>query len=415
MIAVIAIAFASIIWYRNQKNKKFYETNVRSLQEITSDSPNQKEWKNQLGFYVYPLQPEDMPDERRLTEITNSNVLACINDLVTEAFQAGNAAANVVKANNQTLYQIIIPPWAKLAKSQDMDRAFRVYYHGANGIKAHVNIKPVNTAADIVANSVASAMGVASIVVGQYYMAQISAEMNKISADISKIKDFQDNEYKSRVLALVAQIQKMAEFKADILDNDELRTSEIANLNNLEQECIQLLGQANLTIVEISKKNALNYAEYEKQLYEVQSWFMYQKTLVKVLFQIAELKHALHLGKVSRKQCNTLLYTYLEQSKDAMSQLESWHMAHIGEFGINLKERKRKRVGLESFIYNIIARINEEKKYRPISDETAKKIVAQINGYDITQKINGIDLYQEDVKIIVKDGKAYYFPQEMAQ
>lgn len=44
-----------------------------------------------------------------------------------------------------------------------------------------------------------------------------------------------------------------------------------------------------------------------------------------------------------------------------------------------------------------------------------KKIVDQTNRYDIPQKTDMIDLFQEDVKIIAKEGKIYYLPQEAAQ
>lgn len=78
----------------------------------------------------------------------------------------------------------------------------------------------------VVANSVAAAMGVASMVVGQYYMTQINTELGVISDGISQIADFQ----------------------TEILENDELRLSKIAQLDSLEEKCTQLLGQANLTL-----------------------------------------------------------------------------------------------------------------------------------------------------------------------
>lgn len=146
----------------------------------------------------------------------------------------------------------------------------------------------------------------------------------EISAGITKISDFQDNEYKSKVFALVAQIQKVAIFQVDILDNDELRLSEIYNLNRWEQECIQLLGQANLTIAGFAKKENLDYEEYEKQLAEAQNWFVYQKTLMEVMIKIAELKHTLHLGSASREQCGALLPTYSKQVQDSLNQLSTW-------------------------------------------------------------------------------------------
>ena len=74
----------------------------------------------------------------------------------------------------------------------------------------------------VVANTATAAMGVASMVVGQYYMTQINAELGAISDGISEIQNFQDNEYRSRVFSLVAHVKKIADFQTEILENNEL-------------------------------------------------------------------------------------------------------------------------------------------------------------------------------------------------
>jgi hypothetical protein len=56
--------------------------------------------------------------------------------------------------------------------------------------------------------------------------------------------------------------------------------------------------------------------------------------------------------------------------------------------------------------------IDEEHNFRSVSKKTVKKIVAQTKGYDIPQKTDSVDLFQEDVKIIAKEGKIYYLAQE---
>ena len=74
-------------------------------------------------------------------------------------------------------------------------------------------------------------------------MTQINAEIDEISDGISKITDFQDNEFRSRVFSLVAHVKKITDFQVEILDNDELRLSKIAQLDSMEEQCTQLLGQ----------------------------------------------------------------------------------------------------------------------------------------------------------------------------
>lgn len=416
IIGIVVVVGAFMYWKRRQQSKTIENAIVTKQNTNLLSSRQVGEAMNQLMIQVEQLAFESIPDETKLMEITDSKVLAQVNNLVPELIQAGNAARNALQAgqaNAQVLYQAIIPAGVKLADSKEMAGAVRGIYHGAGGVKGHANLVAVKQNANVVSNVAASAMNVASMVVGQYYMTQINAELGEINAVITKISDFQDNEYKSKVFALVAQIQKVAIFQVDILDNDELRLSEIYNINRWEQECIQLLGQANLTIAGFAKKEDLDYEEYEKQLAEAQNWFVYQKTMMEVMIKIAELKHTLHLGSASREQCGALLSTYSKQVQDSLNQLSKWHKAQIEKFEINVDENSRKRIGLDGVIHFIPGLINEENKFRTISKNTVKNIVTQTNGHIAPQNIDPIDLFQEDVRIIAKEGKLYYLPREM--
>lgn len=349
-IVVIAATVGCFLLWKSKQHKETTENAIVLKQnnglvngEVVTDQ------MNQLMIQLEQLPAEAILDESKLMEITDSKVLARVNNLVPELFQAGNAAGNAVQAiqaNAQVLYQAIIPAGAQLANSKDMVGAVRGMYHGTEGVKGHANLVAIQQNADVVANVAASAMGVASMVVGQYYMTQINAELSEINAGITKIADFQDNEYKSKVFALVAQIQKVAKFQVDILDNDELRLSEIDNINRWEQECIQLLGQANLSIAGFANGKDLDYEVYEKVI-------PYQKTLMEVMTKIAELKHTLHLGAVSREQCGALLPTYSKQVQSALEQLSEWHKDQVKKLEINVDESSRKRMGFDGVIHFI--------------------------------------------------------------
>lgn len=156
---------------------------------------------------------------------------------------------------------------ARLADSKAMESAVRGIYHGADGIKSHADLVAVEAqkGTAVVATS-AAAMGVASMVVGQYYMNRINEELGEISDGISQITDFQDNDYRSRVFSLASHVKTIADFQSEILENSELRLSKISQLDSLEEECTKLLGQANLTLAGFTKKTGLDYDSYEKRI-----------------------------------------------------------------------------------------------------------------------------------------------------
>lgn len=376
--------------------------------------------ENELVIQMEMLPAESIEDDTKLVEITDSKVLAQVNNLVPSLAQAGNAvynAAQAVQANGEVLYRVVIPAGAKLTNSKAMEGAVRGIYHGADGIKGHANLVPVEAqkGTAVVANTAAAAMGVASMVVGQYYMTQINAELSEISDGISQIQDFQDIEYRSRVFSLVAHIKKIADFQTEILENDELRLSKIAQLDSLEEECTQILGQVNLTLAGFAKKTGLDYEAYKKALGNAQNWFMYQKSLLDVLYKISDLSYILHLGAVSREQCVALLPTYTKQVSDTQERLTAWHDRTTQRLGIEIDEIRRKRAGFDSVIHFIPGLFNDDFNFRSIEKKTAKMITAQASGHESLHVVDTSELYAEDVQLISKDGKIYYLPESKAE
>lgn len=417
---VAAIAVGVVLYLKNKQNKE-EPMNTASVESKSSSSELPvAEASNELVIQMELLPAEAIPDETKLVEITDSKVLAHVNNLVPGLAQAGNAvnnAAQAAKANGEVLYRAIIPAGAKLTDSKAMEGAVRGIYHGADGIKGHANLVAVEAqkGTTVVANTAAAAMGVASMVVGQYYMTQINAELGAISDGITQIQDFQDNEYRSRVFSLVAHVKKIADFQTEILENDELRLSKISQLDSLEEECTQLLGQANLTLTGFAKKSDFDYEGYEKALGHAQDWFMYQQSLLDVLYKISDLRYTLHLGAVSREQCIALLPTYSKQVSDTQARLTAWHESTAERLGIEVEESRRKRVGIDGVIHFIPGLFNDDLNFREIEEKTAKMIAAQKIGHDISPKIDKSELYAEDVQLISKDGKIYYLPESKAQ
>lgn len=334
-----------------------------------------------------------------------------------QAGLSGSNAFQTAKAGSEVLYRAIIPAGAKLTNSKAMEGAVRGFYRGADGIKGHANLVAVQAqnGTAVAANTAAAAMGVASMVVGQYYMTQINAELGEISDGISKISDFQDNEFRGRIFSLVAHVKKIADFQVEILENDELRLSKITQLDNLEEECTQLLGQVNLTLAGFAKKNDLDYASYEKKLKEAQSWYTYQKALLDVLYKISDLRYTLHLGAVSREQCAALLPTYTKQVEDTQALLTGWHQTSVNRLGIDTDEIKRKRVGFDGVIHFIPGLFNDDLKFKAIDERTVEMITDQASVKSIVHSQDTSDLYADDVQLISKDGKIYYLPMDKAE
>lgn len=428
IIVITLLVIGAVFWFKSKENtarEKAVRVDIVDHDQI-SKSP----------LYINPPEPvikverisvEAVREESNLIEITDNKLLGHINNIIPGLIQAGNVAMNAVQgvqANGEVLYRAIIPVGEILADSKALDGAVRGFYHGADGIKGHANLIPVDLqkGTAVVSNTIAGIMQIASLVVGQYYMYQINAKIAKISSEINKISGFQDNEYRSRVISLIAYMKNISAFQVEILENNDLRNSKILQLDRLEEECTQLLGQANLTIAEYTKKNGLKYADYEKELSEIQNWFMYQKYLLDVLYQIIELRYTFYLGRVSKEQCGSLLPEYKNLVNETLSRLNDWHQANIQRLKIDTSRMLRKKSAAEltlknnlpmSLIIVLSSGINTAKDdwiYQTIPLTTVRMIKDQTEAGFAEPEYDDMDLYSENVQLISKHGKLYYLP-----
>ena len=417
-IIVVAIIAVGVIFFVKSK-KKSQNTSLANIhvlpQEKKAELITSNDSLHELVIQMEKLPAEKIPDQNKLVEIKDNKVLAHVNNLIPEIARVRTSAHNATKTvekSGEILYRAIIPTGAKLTESKAMEGAVRGIYHGADGIRGHANLVAVQVqkGTEVLSNVASSAMGVASMIVGQYYMEQINNQLGAISDGISKISDFQNNEYRSRVFSLVAHIKNIADFQIEILENDELRRSKISQLDGIEEECTQLLGQANLTLADYTKKNDLNYAAYEKEVIEAQNWYAYQKALTDVLYRISELKYTLHMGAVSREQCSAMLPTYTNQVAETQMRLTEWHQQTAKRLKIDTVETRRKRDGLDGVIHFVPGLFNDNLNFRSIEAGTAEMIQTQSEGKQVICEHDTSDLYSEDVQLFIKDDKVYYLP-----
>ena len=144
-ICVIAVVAICIFIVQRKKNAKEANQNedVKTDGEeraiaVSNDTPVE------LVIEMEMLPAETIKDKNALVEITDSNLLAHVNNLVPGLAQAGNAVNNVAQAveaaNVGVLYRAIIPAGTKLTDSKAMEGAVRGFYRGAEGIQGHANL-----------------------------------------------------------------------------------------------------------------------------------------------------------------------------------------------------------------------------------------------------------------------------------
>ena len=159
----------------------------------------------------------------------------------------------------------------------------------------------------------------------------------------------------------------------------------------------------------LCEKTGLSYAQYVDALAEAQSWYIYQQMLLEILREIVEIKHALHLGVVSREQCGALLPVYTKQTEEARQLLASWNMSHVKALGIEMAAARRRKEGLDQILHWLPGLFNNDLNFNAVSQKTVEMIEAQTGEYRAGRE-DDVDLFREDVRLIVGNGKVYYWP-----
>jgi hypothetical protein len=369
--------------------------------------------KNEIVVKLDQLPALTEQEQFNLVEIEDKKVISRITSAVPEAIQAlSNTAAATAGTQlaGSGVYVAKLPSGAQLVKSQEIENAVRGFYKDTTGIKGHANFLSVDGTMEKIAsmNLANAALGAASLVVGQYYMKQINSEFHEVNNGISKLSDFQDNEYKSKVFSLMTQVKRMADFKTEILENAELRKEEIIRLQAMEKDCIELLGQANLSVEQLSSREYSQFRGYLEKVYEISNWQQYQKGLIEILYMISDLNYVLHLGALSSEQAYTAYSSMYNQTAKSIEKLKKWHLVHGKKLGIDTDRAVFERRGADAFIHKPLALINESHNYRKLNKEEVVSIRSQSNVQVENRLETSRDLYQEDVKVIIKDGKLFY-------
>lgn len=310
---IITLSFGFLVYYFYKTHKKKNVTSDIS-KEVAPAKKSEISESNSNFLSLMPkfeILPEDVNvEEDKVHEISDEIVINRLNMLVPQIvngykqFADKKVVEHIKEIENTKLYQIIIPEGAKLYKSKDLAGAFRGGYSVNGQLAGQANLVPVTigNTRDLssMADTTATVMNVASLVVGQYYMSEINDKMEKMLGNLDKIADFQQMEFKARILALISKVGKISQFNAEIIENEEIRKRTLDNLSRHEDEATELLQQVNLSIEHLVSKNTSNdFEQYKENTYEFDKLITYQQYLLSILEEIGRLVYLLNIGMTS--------------------------------------------------------------------------------------------------------------------
>ena len=398
VITIVILSLAVFLWYRF----KIKSNNIEESKYAVVESATQ---------YALPtierITTLDELEKMHLSEIKDSEVISRISQAIPEI----SKIATGVDSNKalQNTYKVILPKGEQLVQSKEMKGAFRGIYRGAKGIKGHANFVKASTSNLAKASTLVNiGYSVGALVVGQHYMSEINSKLEKMNRDISKISDIQEKEFKSRIMSLVVLVMEISQFSVDIIENEEVRNQKLMALESMKENSTELLGQVNETITGISQSHHHpDFKTYQENVEDLNNLVGYQNILISMLSEISRLTYLLGRGRRSIEMCFSTYNTYLEYSIQTDNQLKLWHDEQVESLGIDLEKNRMSKSGIEGLVAQIPALVDEKWRYKPLNEGVAEKISNQAHIEHIAE-IEQKAVYEEDVQVIIRDGKYYY-------
>lgn len=398
-------------WFNKRKNKQ---------------SKNATTYIEDKGLHLSysPLPTESSLSNSNLTPIKDPII---IGRLITLAPEIGNLILySSIKKDlkkvkpNETIYKAILEDGAELFDSKNTTGTKRGGYLNSNKELRQAEFKPVNDEIDGSIKKVngkqvtSSIFNVASLIVGQYYISQISSKLNKISDNINKIEQFQENEYVSKITTLLKEVKKLNTFQFSTLTDKELCKEKILLLTDLEKECSQLLDQAIITINNLLSKKPIDFKSYEETTLQIEKWRKYQLVLLDILHQISLLGQIFSAKKHSHEESFCIFNQCLEQCKLTFEKLKSFHSDQQEKFKINISTKTISNGLIAKGVASVVGIFAEEVKdkieRRNLPQKTAEIIIAQMTPLDYATQKEPFP-FNEPVELIIKDGEIYYLPK----
>ena len=421
---IITLSFGFLVYYFYKTRKKKKVTSDISKEVIpVINSEISESNSNFLSLMPkFEILPEDVSVEQdKVHEISDKIVINRLNKLVPQIvngykqFADKKVVEHIKQIENNNVFQVIIPEGVKLYKSKDLAGAFRGGYSVNGQLAGQANLVPIKNedAKDLslMADTTATVMNVASMVVGQYYMSEINDKMGKMLGSLDKIADFQQMEFKARILSLINKVGKISQFNVEIIENEEIRKRTLDNLSRHEDEATELLQQVNLSIENLVSKNKSNdFEQYRDNIHEFDKLITYQQYLLSILEEIGRLVYLLNMGMTSSEYCYSSFNNYIKQSTGARNQLVNWHKNKIKQFEIDLKKKRYAKQGFKVFLVAPTTWINNDWKYNELSKSVVTKIEKQSSNSLNFKKLTN-DLLNKETKIISKNGKYYYLTE----
>lgn len=389
-------------------NQSAPEATTAQVTKTTQTSAVKPEQEEEANITFEKIVMTDT-DEASLHEITDPAIIDQITKTISDS------QSYVTKSTNQNgdVFQAIIPIDLAPNSSHEISDVLNGISKDPALVKKYAALfksdfskikNPVKYFSEV-----SNVYSLAWLLAETFILEESTTNLDEIGEEIEKISEFQNREFKSKIMSATSEVKDLIKFTSEIVDNEEARTRKQHNLENLRSNVIQLLNQVNLAITESVVNEKIDFVKYVNHINDEAILIEHQRILTNLLEEISNLMFVFSKGNISSDQSLSIYNEYIDKSNKARTTLSQWHNEQIEAFGIDLENKKFTKQGIEGIFSVIPGVFNKDWTKKELDDTFIQRITDQTKNPAFVagqpRVLTGIN-----VTIIIKNGK-YYFQQ----
>lgn len=325
-----------------------------------------------------------------------------------------------------------------LTQVKDEKSMFRGIFRKKGKISGHVKLKPVdardaaqqvNTAKSALTSKLATSMQLASVVVGQYYMSEVSEKLSQINDELHALRRYHQTEILAKLGTMRESLDVLANNQTELLADEQIRNNYLLKIDGIKTELATINNQSLLQINGVVDRAPKNEQQFIKDVNELDYWKQISVITTNILIFASELEYIYGVGALSRKTVTELVSSAKDKNEEADSNIAEYlHMSAL-KFELTSKsasgrlQRQNDKfsklpapAAVKKVATNLAVFISERADYGlnfSMSDEKLEAIVPALEriteSETIDLKVDRIaNEMNEDVNLLVTDGMMYY-------
>lgn len=257
----------------------------------------------------------------------------------------------------------------------------------------------------------ANALIISAEIISKQIVDDVSKSLDEISYEVKEIRNFLNNEYKSKIEEASLFLEKTITFKDELIKNDDRRKEKISQIENHISSCIQLIKQAIITINASTKEIRDNYNKYEKAIYELEDWLANLRTLYGLISELCRVDYLFYQGGASLESCVYDLKLLKPEIKECILGINNWHQIEQLKLEVNIETGEHKNTGIKTIIKKFLAKQENQRsiEYSKIEDDVMMMIEKHMNMSIDQFELYENELFNNDINLAIVNGDIYYY------